>query len=636
MKKYYIKTFGCQQNESDSERIATALEKRAYKKTDELEQADLIVVNACSVRQSAVDRIFGFKQKFKKLKTLNREPRTILTGCVLKSDKKKFKEFFDEVVSVEEFLGRNYFFALKPKCKLTKSALVPIMTGCNNFCSYCVVPYTRGREVSRPIKEIIAEVKGIIKRGYKEIILLGQNVNSYKSENKTSGSGFAKLLEKINSLSGDFIIKFLTNHPKDMSDQLIEVIARCDKVAKEIHLPIQSGDNTILKKMNRGYTVEQYKKLVEKIKNKIPNIKISTDVIVGFPGETKKQFENTVKLFKEINYDSAYINKYSSRAGTAAAKLQDNVSWAEKKKRWDILNEIVNYKPKIVVVLGPTASGKSDLAVKLSKKYNGEIISADSRQIYKGMDIGTGKITKKEMKGVSHHLLDVASPKRQFSVAQYKKRALKAIDKIYKKGKIPIVCGGTGFYIQAVIDGLIIPAVKPDYKLRKELEKETTKKLYSKLKKLDSARAKTIDKYNRRRLIRALEIILKTGKPVPKLKTQSSFNALMIGIKKPREELRKLIKNRLINRFKRGMISEVEKLRKAGLSWKKLEDFGLEYRYIALYLQGKLDRKKMIENLEKEILNYAKRQMTWSKRDKRIHWIKNYQEAEKLVKNFLK
>ncbi len=340
MKKYFIKTFGCQQNESDSERIEAALEKQAYKKTDKLAKADLIVVNACSVRQSAIDRIFGLKQKFKKLKTTNCKLRTILTGCILESDKKKFEEYFDEVLSIKEFLGKNYLSGLKPKCKFIKSAFVPIMTGCDNFCTYCVVPHTRGREVSRPIQEIIKEVKRLIEKGYKEIILLGQNVNSYQY-------GFAELLKQINSLSGDFVIKFLTNHPKDMSDKLIDMIAKCNKVAKEIHLPVQSGDDTILKKMNRGYTIKQYKNLVEKIRKKIPNVKLSTDVIVGFPGETKKQFQNTVKLFKEINYDLAYVNKYSPRAATAAYKLEDNVPLNEKKKRWNILNEIANKKAKI-------------------------------------------------------------------------------------------------------------------------------------------------------------------------------------------------------------------------------------------------------------------------------------------------
>lgn len=290
---------------------------------------------------------------------------------------------------------------------------------------------------------------------------------------------------------------------------------------------------------------------------------------------------------------------------------------------------------KLIVVLGPTASGKSDLAVKIAKRFNGEIISADSRQVYKGMDIGTGKIIKKEMRGIPHYCLDFVSLKYFFTVADFRKYALKAINKIYKKGKVPIICGGTGFYIQAVVDGLVIPEVKPDLELRKKLEKETTDNLFKKLKKLDPRRAKNIDSKNRRRLIRALEIVLKTGKPVPGLESRSKFNVLFIGIKKSPEELRELIKKRLFKRLKQGMVAEVKKLRKSGLSWKRLDDFGLEYRYLAKYLQGKLSREEMVEKLQKKIEHYAKRQMTWFKRNKKIHWIKNYKEAEKLIRLFL-
>lgn len=294
-----------------------------------------------------------------------------------------------------------------------------------------------------------------------------------------------------------------------------------------------------------------------------------------------------------------------------------------------------NSKKKIIVVLGPTASGKSELAIRLAKKFNGEIISADSRQVYKGLDIGTAKVTKKEMQGIPHYLLDVASPKRKFTVAQYRKLALKAIEKIFKKGKIPILCGGTGFYIQAVVDGILIPEVPPDWKLRKKLEKKSKKELYEILKKLDPQRAKTIEKENPRRLIRAIEIAKKIGK-VPDLKFNPlPYPVLMIGIKTSMEELKKRIKKRFFDWLKRGLILEVINLRKAGVSFKRIEEFGMHYREIAEYLQGKISEKEMIENSIKEIQKYAKRQMTWFKRDKRICWVKNQKEAEKLVQKFL-
>ncbi len=292
---------------------------------------------------------------------------------------------------------------------------------------------------------------------------------------------------------------------------------------------------------------------------------------------------------------------------------------------------------KLIVILGPTASGKSELAIKLAKKFGGEIVSADSRQVYKGMDIGTGKVTKKEQRGIPHHLLDVVSPKRRFTVVQYRKLALKTIKKIQQRGKIPFLVGGTGFYIQAVIDGIVIPEVKPDWRLRSSLDKLTAKELFKLLKNLDPKRAKIIEEKNRRRLIRALEIVIKTRKPVPFFRKEPLlYPVLMIGIKKSPKELKELIKKRFLKWLRRGLIKEGKNLRKIGLSWKKIEDFGIHYRLISQYLQEKMTYQEMIEISLKELQNYAKRQMTWFKRDKRIHWVRTEREAEKLVKKFLK
>ncbi|MEA3344294.1 MAG: tRNA (adenosine(37)-N6)-dimethylallyltransferase MiaA [Patescibacteria group bacterium] len=292
-------------------------------------------------------------------------------------------------------------------------------------------------------------------------------------------------------------------------------------------------------------------------------------------------------------------------------------------------------KEKLIVILGQTASGKTDLSIKLAKKFNAEIVSADSRQVYRKMDIGTGKVTKKEMKGIPHHLLDVVSPKRKFTVVQYKKLALKAIRKIYKKNKIPFLVGGTGFYIQSIVEGIIVPEVKPNWKLRKKLENKNTKELFEILKKIDSKRSKTIEEKNKRRLIRAIEIAKTIGKS-PELKKKPEFDVLVIGMKKETQVLNKLIRKRLLKRFKQGMVVEIKKLHKNGVSWKRLEEFGLEYKLIAQYLQEKIEYNEMIEKLQKEIEHFAKRQMTWFKRDKSIRWVTNFQQAEKLLKKFLK
>lgn len=313
-----------------------------------------------------------------------------------------------------------------------------------------------------------------------------------------------------------------------------------------------------------------------------------------------------------------------------------------------------NRQQKIIVILGPTASGKSGWAVRLAKKFNGEIISADSRQVYKGMDIGTGKITpdtknssnfstgraKKKYtfthKGIPHYCIDVASPKKRFTVAQYKNLAEVSIKRIFKKNKLPILCGGTGFYIQTVIDDIAIPEVPPDWKLRKKLAQKTTKDLYRILKKFDPKRAKTIDKNNPRRLIRAIEIVMKTKKPVPVLKKNSPpYSVLIIGIKKPFQALKKLINKRLLKRLGQGMVAEVKKMKKSGVSWQRLDEFGLEYRWITKYLQKKISYEEMVEKLQKDIEHFAKRQMTWFKRDPKIVWVKNYRDAERLVRAFI-
>ena len=383
----------------------------------------------------------------------------------------------------------------------------------------------------------------------------------------------------------------------------------------------------------------------------------------------------------------------------------------------------------IIVVVGPTASGKSDLAVYLAKKFNGEVISADSRQVYKGMDIGTGKVplsksthtqtlsspaplTQRGVRGVkisgyyggiAHYLIDVAHPARRFTAGQYKKLGQAAIKKIQNKNKIPIICGGTGFYIRMLIDDLQVPAVKPDLKLRTKLEKKTTEELFVELKKLDPRRAADIDRHNPRRLVRALEIVLKTGRPVPTLNppqlsftkrggvppfrkgrlggiyspplepalnligggvrpigteggdftaplrqrgatrlaeaidvAQGGLKPLFLGIQIPRPKLTQRIKIRLEKRLKQGMLAEVKKLRAQGLSWKRLDSFGLEYRWLARFLQNKISYKEMTERLQKDIEHYAKRQMTWFQRDPRIHWIKNERHATSIVKKFLK
>ena len=398
MSKYWLITYGCQMNKSDSERIAATFERMGLKPASKENEADLILINMCSVRQSAVDRVYGKIREFAKLKIKNEKLKTVLTGCISNSDLKKFKNYFDYILSIKvlshwpQFLNpevqqtgygvreKKFFYYpnprdekfiekfkaeyLKERTKYSKkfSVFIPISSGCDNFCSFCIVPYARGPLICRPHEDMLKEIKFSIETGAKEIWLLGQNVNDYQSPINHL-IDFPKLLKMVNDIPGIFWIRFTSPHPKKFSDELIETMAKCQKVTPYLNLPVQSGDDEILKRMNRPYTIGQYKNLVKKNGNAFKKyrkesekeVAISTDVIVGFPGETKKQFENTVKLFKEIKFDMAYIAKYSPRPGTAAAKLKDDVLPEEKERRYKILTKI----------LKETALGKN-------KKYIGK------------------------------------------------------------------------------------------------------------------------------------------------------------------------------------------------------------------------------------------------------------------------
>jgi tRNA dimethylallyltransferase len=328
------------------------------------------------------------------------------------------------------------------------------------------------------------------------------------------------------------------------------------------------------------------------------------------------------------------------------------------------MSKLIN--KKIIIILGPTSSGKSDIAIKLAKKFDGEIISADSRQIYRGMDVGTGKVPKSKVKsqkskdiyishGIPHYMIDTVNPCTNYNVAKFKHQAEKIIKDILGRGKLPIICGGTGFWIQAIVDNVNFPAVKPDWQLRKKLEKYSVEKLFATLKKLDPERAKSVDAKNKVRLIRAIEIC-KSIKKVPHKKwdvRNEKWDFLQIGVRLQKKKLYENIEKRVKARFKQGMIEEVENLHKAGLSWKKIQSFGLAYYWIPLYLQNKIhpvksriagvpsaqfNRIKKDELIKKVIQaekNYAKRQMTWFKRDKKIKWLESYKKIESRAVKYL-
>jgi len=326
--KYKIITYGCQMNKSDSERMTQLLESLGFEYSN---NPDLTIINICSVRQSAVDRAKS------KAKTI--DSKLLIAGCILQKDKRDLEKISNGIIKdlpkqLQELGFKTKKTSLIPKDISPISANIPIMTGCNNFCAYCVVPHTRGREISRPIKDIVCEIQSLIKKGTKEIWLLGQNVNSFQPS-------FSELLKKINNIKGDFWIRFTSSHPKDLTKEMIEIMAKSEKVTPYLNLPIQSGDNKILKAMNRPYTVEKYKQLVKQARRAFKEaLALSTDVIVGFPNETEEQFNNTKQVFKDIKFVFAYISRYSPRPKTAASKLKDNISHETKKQRERELSEI--------------------------------------------------------------------------------------------------------------------------------------------------------------------------------------------------------------------------------------------------------------------------------------------------------
>ncbi len=361
-KTYHIVVIGCQMNKSDSERISSYLEDFGFVYEKEKYKANLVIITTCGVRQSAENRIYGMIPRIKKE---NPKSKIILTGCL--SGRSDVKKRLDKWVSVWlpiidlQKLGTileihekphsniSNYLKITPKYSSKFTAFIPIGNGCDNYCSYCVVPYARGREKYRKFNDIMSEIKILLHEGYREIVLIAQNVNSYKSGDKN----FSALLGSVNEIEGDFWIRFATSHPKDMNNELIRTMAHSKKVCEHIHLPAQSGDDTILKAMNRGYNSRHYYNLVEKIRDTIEKkrskkgvwtlpVSLSTDIIVGFPGETKRQHKNTVRMFKEIKFDMAFVSQYSPRPGTAAEKLNDNVKSEEKRSREDEFMNILN------------------------------------------------------------------------------------------------------------------------------------------------------------------------------------------------------------------------------------------------------------------------------------------------------
>ena len=380
--KAFVHTYGCQGNVADGERLKGMLEQIGYVMTDSVEEADLVLYNTCAIREHAEDRVFGNVGALKNIKAAKKDMKILLCGCMMQQERiaKKIRTsypFVDIVFGTHvihklpEFLYRSLSAGKKiyelpdvdgvivEDMPLHRDsdfkAWIPIMYGCNNFCTYCIVPYVRGRERSRDPEIIIAEAKELVANGYKEITLLGQNVNSY-GKYPDYGCNFSQLLRELNAIEGDFIIRFMTSHPKDCTHELLETMAECKKVAKHLHLPFQSGSNRVLDAMNRRYTREKYLGLLEYAYSLMPDLSVTSDVIFGFPGETYEEFCETVTLVQEANFTSMFTFIFSSREGTKAATMSDPVS-REEKGKW--FKELLDAQEKIAAERTASMVGKT-------------------------------------------------------------------------------------------------------------------------------------------------------------------------------------------------------------------------------------------------------------------------------------
>lgn len=362
-KKYYILTMGCQLNENDSEKLIGIMEEMGYSKSEDIKNADLYVINTCCVRENAEEKLFGKLGELKKIKE-NKNIIIAIGGCMMQEEHitekiKKSYPFVDVVFGTHTLhkfpedlyiaitknkkvkdvidIDGEIYEGLPVKRSSNKQASVIIMYGCNNFCSYCIVPYVRGRERSRKPEDILNEIKELAKEGYREITLLGQNVNSYKGGENYN---FANLLEDVDKIEGIEVIRFVSPHPKDFTDDVIDVISKSKKISRLIHVPLQSGSTNVLKEMNRKYTKEQYLDLIKRIRNKIPDVVFSTDIIVGFPGETEEDFEDTIDVVKQVNFEQIFMFIYSRRVGTRADKMKNQIPEEIKHKRFDRLKQV--------------------------------------------------------------------------------------------------------------------------------------------------------------------------------------------------------------------------------------------------------------------------------------------------------
>ena len=630
VRRFHIRTYGCQMNEHDSERVAGLLVAEGLEPTDRVDDADVVVLNTCCIRENADNKLYGHLGRLKALKDAKPDLQIAVGGCLAQKDRDLIVERAGhvDVVFGTHNLGRAPALldaarrdgrpvveiaeehdpstggawaggetgAIPARRESRHSAWVTIQIGCDNSCTFCIVPSVRGPEVSRRLGDIVREVEALAGDGVREITLLGQNVNSY---GRDLGAGqyrpqFADLLRALDAVPGIDRIRFTSPHPKDLRPETIAAMAECPAVCEHLHLPLQSGSDTVLARMHRGYTAERYLERLGAARAAIPDLAVTTDLIVGFPGETDAEFDETLAVVEAAGYDAAYTFVFSPRSGTVAAGMQesfvaDDIVRERMERLKDLVdrhaldhhearigrvedvlvdgpskkdpavlagrtrqNKLVHFAADVapgsrhpvritgaaphwlrgetgprahpragglslhLALVGPTASGKSELALAVARELGDvEIVSLDSMQVYRGMDVGTAKPSPVELAAVPHHLVDVVEPSEEWSVVRTQAAARAAVADIEDRGRRALLVGGTGLYVQAVIDTLEFPG--EDLASRAELESWTAEPggvaaAYAELAAADPEAAARIDPHNVRRIVRALEVIRLTGR----------------------------------------------------------------------------------------------------------------------------
>ena len=652
---FHIHTLGCQMNVHDSERIAGVLEANGYVPATEDQindnDLDLLVLNTCAVRENAAERMYGTIGRFNRVKLVRPNLQIAVGGCMAQLDRKKIADTAPWVSAVfgtkniedlPKLLDQNratgkaqvqvteqlrQFPSQLPAARASRiSSWVAISVGCNNTCTFCIVPTTRGKEKDRRPGDILDEIRQCVADGAKEVTLLGQNVNSF-GYGIGDRYAFSKLLRACGTIDGLERVRFTSPHPAAFTDDVIAAMAETPNIMHQLHFPLQSGSDRILRAMRRSYRSAKFLDILGRIRAAMPDAQISTDIIVGFPGETEEDFQQTMDVVRQARFSSAFTFIYSPRPGTPAAIICLPTPTWPPARPIPCGTEGAYMTQRVVSIVGPTASGKTGLGIAIARRLaeageRAEIVNADAYQMYRGMDIGTAKPTAEEQAAVPHHLIDIIDPEDTMSVARFQQLARETIADLQSRGIRPILVGGSGLYARAAIDDITFPGTDPDVRTRLE-EREKTEgagALFDELRAKDPEAAARMDPRNPRRTIRALEVIELTGKPYSASLPRYRYviPSVQIGLDLDRPDLDHRIDLRTKQMYDDGFIEEVERLR-PHLGATAVRALG--YQQIIDLLDGIWDVNDAFADIAQKTKRLARKQMGWFGRDPRIHWL---------------